>query len=278
VHIIKFKLERYINYHVLFCVEAVLYLKMSNYELLTDQGLRLDGRRPRELRTIKCRMGVFEQPDGSAYIEQGNTKVLAAVYGPHQPTTKKMDIRHMVINCQYSMTNFATAERRSKSRGDRKSMEFDLFLEQAVQSSVKTELYPRSQLDVYIEVLEADGSNLGVALNAATLALVDAGIYLKEYIVACTAALSTKNIPLTDTSHVEETSGAPTLTLASLPCTNKVAFIEMSHKFHMEHLIPMIEQAMDGCRDIRKVLERCIREHLTRLGSAAEWSNIAKRI
>ena len=29
-------------------------------------------------------MGVFTQADGSAYIEQGNTKVLAAVYGPHE--------------------------------------------------------------------------------------------------------------------------------------------------------------------------------------------------
>ena len=28
-------------------------------------------------------MGVFGQADGSAYLEQGNTKVLAAVYGPH---------------------------------------------------------------------------------------------------------------------------------------------------------------------------------------------------
>lgn len=53
-------------------------------ELLTDQGLRLDGRRAIELRKIRCKLGVFDQPDGSAYLEQGNTKVLAAVYGPHQ--------------------------------------------------------------------------------------------------------------------------------------------------------------------------------------------------
>jgi len=52
--------------------------------LLSDQGLRLDGRRPTELRQIRCKLGVFSQADGSAYVEQGNTKVLAAVYGPHQ--------------------------------------------------------------------------------------------------------------------------------------------------------------------------------------------------
>lgn len=53
-------------------------------DLLTDQGLRFDGRRANELRKIRCKLGVFDQPDGSAYLEQGNTKVLAAVYGPHQ--------------------------------------------------------------------------------------------------------------------------------------------------------------------------------------------------
>ena len=57
---------------------------MAGMELLSDQGFRIDGRRPEELRRIQGRMGVFSQADGSAYLEQGNTKVLAAVYGPHE--------------------------------------------------------------------------------------------------------------------------------------------------------------------------------------------------
>ena len=42
----------------------------SNFELLSDQGLRSDGRRHGELRRIRCRLGVFGQADGSAYLEQ----------------------------------------------------------------------------------------------------------------------------------------------------------------------------------------------------------------
>lgn len=57
---------------------------MGERDLVSEQGLRLDGRRPNELRKIKCHMGVFKQADGSAYLEMGNTKVLVAVYGPHQ--------------------------------------------------------------------------------------------------------------------------------------------------------------------------------------------------
>lgn len=49
-----------------------------------QNGLRSDGRRGLELRQIRVRMGIFGQADGSAYIEQGNTKILVTVYGPHQ--------------------------------------------------------------------------------------------------------------------------------------------------------------------------------------------------
>lgn len=57
---------------------------MSGQDLISDQGLRFDGRRANELRRIQCKLGVFSQPDGSSYLEMGNTKVLVAVYGPHQ--------------------------------------------------------------------------------------------------------------------------------------------------------------------------------------------------
>lgn len=63
---------------------------MAGLELLSDQGFRIDGRKSNELRRIQCRLGVFSQADGSAYIEQGNTKVLAAVYGPHEVSTHRL--------------------------------------------------------------------------------------------------------------------------------------------------------------------------------------------
>ena len=50
-------------------------------------GLRIDGRRPNELRKLTCKLGVLHQADGSAFLEQGNTKILASVYGPHDVST-----------------------------------------------------------------------------------------------------------------------------------------------------------------------------------------------
>lgn len=123
-------------------------------DLVSDQGLRIDGRRPKELRKIRCRLGVFTQPEGSAYLEQGNTKVLAAVYGPHQVRNRSKALHDAaVVNCQYSMATFSTFERKRRPRGDIKSTEMTLHLKQAMQASIKTELYPYSQIDIYLEVL-----------------------------------------------------------------------------------------------------------------------------
>lgn len=71
-------------------------------------------------------------------------------------------------------------------------------------------------------MLQADGGNYCCAVNAATLALIDAGIPLKEYVTACTASLANGNVPLMDVSHYEEASGGPTLTVAALPLSGKV--------------------------------------------------------
>lgn len=75
-------------------------------------GLRADGRRALELRQIRIRMGVFGQVDGSAYIEHGNTKVLAAVYGPHQvKITLKCHSKNMLILTLICTLTFDSAKK-----------------------------------------------------------------------------------------------------------------------------------------------------------------------
>eukprot|EP00128_Syssomonas_multiformis_P001866 Colp12_sorted_trinity150504_noHs@33285 len=133
---------------------------MSKIEFLSAEGLRVDGRRPHELRKIVCRMGVFKQADGSAYIEMGNTKALATVYGPHEVRSRgKRQPLHdrAIINCEYSQATFSTGERKSRSKGDKRSQEFSLAIRQTFESAIMVQLYPRTQIDIYLQILQADG-------------------------------------------------------------------------------------------------------------------------
>ncbi|KAG8326228.1 Exosome complex component RRP41 [Homalodisca vitripennis] len=49
------------------------------------------------------------------------------------------------------MATFSTGERKRRPRGDRKSQEMTMHLRQALTAAIRTELYPRSQIDIFLE-------------------------------------------------------------------------------------------------------------------------------
>lgn len=236
---------------------------MAGIELISAQGLRVDGRRHNELRKIHCRLGVFGQAEGSAYLEQGNTKVLAAVYGPHEIRGSRLKLQHdkVNINCQYSMATFSTAERKRRPRGDLKSREMTMHLQQTFEGAIQTELYPRSQIDIFVEVLQADGGNYSACVNAATLALIDAGIPMREFVCSCTTGL-VDDVPLLDVSHIESTMSGAQLTVAVLPKSGEIVMLEMSSQFHMDYLTKVLDAAVQGSKDIYHILNAAVKDYV----------------
>ncbi|KAK9702106.1 3prime exoribonuclease family, domain 1 [Popillia japonica] len=253
---------------------------MSRKELISKVGLRLDGRRADELRRIRCKLGVFSEPDGSAYIEQGLTKVLAAVYGPHQVRGNRLKAQAdaVIINCQFSMAVFSTSERKKRPRGDRKSTELSLHLRQALIAAIEVEKYPWSQIDVYVEVLHADGGIFPACVNAATLALIDAGIPIKEYVCACTASIANNNQAMVDISHEEEILGGPTLTIVALPMSEKIVLMEMSQRFHLDHLKSVLEKALEGCKNTKNILDQAVQNHIVDVGASTGWASTGEKV
>lgn len=61
------------------------------------------------------------------------------------------------------------------------------FVKQTFEPVVITTLYPRSQIDIYLQIIQHDGGTLQACINAATMALIDAGIAMTDYVCACTA-------------------------------------------------------------------------------------------
>ena len=84
----------------------------------------------------------------------------AALPQTRGPRSKALSER-AVLNCQYSMATFSTAERKRRPHGDRKSAEMALHLKQTFEAAVLTELYPRSQIDLYVQVGGGGGDEVG---------------------------------------------------------------------------------------------------------------------
>lgn len=260
---------------------------------IQQDGLRIDGRRSKEIRKINVRLGVFGQADGSAYVEQGKTKVLATVYGPHQPrgsAAKNVATKTVkgIVNCQYSTAvfSFGAGERKRRPRGDRKSLERSLQLRHAMEAIIHLDLMARSQIDIFVEILQVDGSEFCVSVNAATLALIDAGIPIKDYAVGCSVTVSdsaiaddkgSQGIGLLDANYMEECTPGVTLSIVSLPglhieipIGNTVVVVQGSgQRLHLSRLEALRMMAVEGCRDIRTILDQAVRHHLNIYSSHA---------
>lgn len=237
------------------------------HDILSESGIRLDGRKTLELRPINCKLGVFSQADGSAYLEMGNTSVLAAVFGPHE-ITKSGKSRggqqdKAYVNCQYSQATFSTIERKKKPRADVRSSELTNTIREIFDNVILTNVFPNSQIDIFLEVLQSDGSNLSACVNAATLALIHAGIPIKDFVISCSTSLIDSNT-LVDISHVEESATSmPVLTLSVLPKSNQIVSMESSGRVPLDKLNVLIDSAAKACEEIHQLFKSFVLNHVT---------------
>ncbi|CAK4728755.1 unnamed protein product [Aphanomyces euteiches] len=194
-------------------------------EFVSVAGLRVDGRRAGEVRRVRAKFGLFQRVDGSAYVEQGQTKVMAVVYGPKEHTgrkqTEEVAQTKARVTCEVTQAPFATSERKVTHKADRKKLESSLAILQIFESTIATQLYPRSQIDIFVQVLHADGGELAASINAVTLALIDAGIAMKDFVVACSAGYIQQTL-LCDLNYTEQSARCPDLTVAMTARNNKV--------------------------------------------------------
>lgn len=242
---------------------------MAHTDLLSEAGNRIDGRKASELRKINCKLGVFEQADGSAYLEMGQTNVLAAVFGPHEVSrghgNKMKSSLHdkAFVNCQYSQASFSTIERKRKPRADIRSLELTNNMREIFDNVILTNLFPNSQIDIFLEVLQSDGSNMSACINAATLALIHAGIPIKDFVVSCSATLI-DDTTLVDVNHFEESaSNLPVLTLSMLPKSRQIVSMESTGRVPLDMIEKIIDSAVSGCEELHQICKTIVLNYIT---------------
>lgn len=234
-------------------------------EFVNPEGLRLDGRRPTELRQIRAELGAVAKADGSAVFEMGNTKVIAAVYGPREVQNRSQQINDQaLVRCEYSMANFSTGDRKRKPKGDRRSTEISLVIRQTMEACIMTHLMPRSQIDIFVQVLQADGGTRSACINAASLALADAGIPMRDLVTSCSSGYL-NSTPLLDLNYVEDSAGGPDVTVGFLPKLDKVTLLQMDAKLPLDIFENVMQLAIEGCKAIAKELREILLENTKQL-------------
>ena len=112
--------------------------------LIDENGKRIDGRGADELRTVKITVGAVKNADGSAFIEFGKNKILAAVYGPREVHPKHMALPdRCVLRCRYHMVPFSTDTRKNPAPS-RREIEISKVMRESLEPALMLQDYPRA--------------------------------------------------------------------------------------------------------------------------------------
>jgi exosome complex component RRP41 len=217
-------------------------------DLISIQNLRLDGRKPNELRNISIKSTIASNSTGSCLYSHGNNKVLVTVLGPiesapsasSQFVSSKADQLHvgklnLIISCN---SNFNPND-------------LELYIK-----STFSPLLPPFNINCHIQILQHDGSVLACCINALTLALVDANIPLFELPIACSVS-SYNNVTLLDVNKLEEDLGHVNFTFAfSFPHSLKIIMIYSEKKCTIDQLQQLTTLALNGARDVFDIVKK----------------------
>ncbi len=226
--------------------------------LINENGLRVDGRKPNELRLIKMEVGVLSNADGSAYIEQGKNKILAAVYGPREVHPRHLALPdRALLRCRYHMAPFSVEERKSPAPS-RREIELSKVIKEALEPAIFLEKFPRTSIDIFIEVLQADGGTRCAGTTVAALALADAGVPMRDLVVAC-AAGKVDGVIVLDLNDIEDKEGEADVPVAYMPNLGLISLLQMDGSLTIEEFNQSLNLAMDGCKQIYKFQKEALK-------------------
>lgn len=229
----------------------------KDIELLKD-GERQDGRSFDELRDINIEAGVLKRADGSAYIEWGKNKLMAAVYGPREMHPRHaQETTKAVVRARYNMAAFSVPDRK-KPGPDRRSIEISKLMSEALEKVVFTEKYPRSVVDVFVEVLQASAGTRCAGLTVASVALADAGIPMSDMVVGCASGKIEDQVVL-DLGKNEDNYGQADVPIGYIPRTEELALLQMDGNLSIEEYEKAMELSIDACEEIYELQREALK-------------------
>ncbi|MBT3395492.1 exosome complex exonuclease Rrp41 [archaeon] len=221
---------------------------------------RNDKRKIDEIRPMEAKVGVVPSAEGSAMFKMGKTIAIAAVRGPRQvvPAHKQKSDRGL-LRCTYDLMSFSVNDRK-RPGPSRRSSEISMVIENSLLPAMDLSKLPYTSVDLYVYITQADAGTRCVGINAASLALADAGIPMKELVSAVAVGKVDGNVIL-DLDKFEEDQGEfPTdIPIAMMPKVGKITLLQLDGKVSQKELDEAMKLAEKGCKDAQEVMEEAFR-------------------
>lgn len=226
---------------------------------------REDNRKNDEIRPVKMKVGILKQADGSAIVSIGDTTAIAAVYGPRElnPRHRQQSDR-AILQCTYSMAPFSTKER-VRPGPSRRSVEISKVTREALEPALFLSDFPKTTVDLYIIILQANAGTRTAGINAASLALADAGIQMRDLVTSVAAGKIGKDFVL-DLQGKEEEETACDLPIAYMPGEKKFTLLQLDGNISKDDTKKVIELAVKGCEVLYKHQKKALLDKWSKEG------------
>lgn len=238
-------------------------------------NFREDGRRFKENRNISIKMGVIKESSGSCLFNLGETKVIAWILGPSETKSKCPD-NAGIIKCFFNQAPFSGTLHKTSQKQDVKMREFAQVIKNIFNQVIKIDLYQKSEIIINVLVIENDGNFKSASINAVSLALINAGIFIKDSVVGINVGYLDDSVmengilndlkPLEEEDKIiydlqlnEEKNYVPTLNVAYLPHTKKLIYFQLTNaKIPYKKLISIIKEATNSADSLYKDIENIL--------------------
>lgn len=232
--------------------------KKSDVELLVN-GKRMDGRLPEQLRDIHMKVGVVNRADGSAEVRFGNTVALTSAYGPRALYPRFLQESNTgILRVRYNMAPFSVYDRKSPGQ-DRRSIELSKVIRLSLAPAIFLEEFPKSTIDLFIEVIQADGSTRVTGINAASMALAAAGVPMKDLVTACSVGKIEGTLIL-DLCGLEDNNSEADMAFAMMPSKKKITLLQMDGILSKQEITKLLHLAKESCEKIYELQKKALRE------------------
>jgi polyribonucleotide nucleotidyltransferase len=250
--------------------------------LIVEEDMRVDGRRPEEIRPISCEVGLISRTHGSGLFARGLTQVLTLLtLGPISdmqtiddlsPDESKRFLHH------YNFPPFSVGETGMLRGPRRREIGHGVLAEKALVNLIPDEDQFPYTIRLVSEVLSSNGSTSMASVCASSMALMDAGVPLKDNKAVAGIAMGLikdekKISVLTDIQGIEDKYGDMDFKVAGTE--DGITALQMDMKIH-GITVETIQRALSQARVARLYVLRNIRETIPE--PRAELSPYAPRV
>jgi polyribonucleotide nucleotidyltransferase len=182
-----------------------------------ERGIRLDGRRPEEIRPISCVVGVLPRTHGSSLFTRGETQslgviTLGATRNDEQIIDQMMVDGRKRFMLHYNFPPYSVGEVGRIGSPSRRSVGHGYLAENSLKAAMPSEEDFPYVVRMVSEILESNGSSSMATVCSASLAMMDAGVPLKRPVAGIAMGLiedpvTKQRVILTDIQGAEDHNG-----------------------------------------------------------------------